>query len=57
MDINNMQSSLDELLDLQIYCNTIYKGKYYKIKMVTISAEEITESEYNNTKKELNNEL
>ena len=52
-----MQTELEEILDIEIHCNTIYKGKYYKIKMVTISAEEITESEYNNTKKELNNEL
>ena len=51
MDINNMQNSLDELLDLQIYCNTIYKGKYYKIKMNVVYVEEISESEYNANKK------
>ena len=53
MDINNMQSSLDELLDLQIYCNTIYKGKYYKIKMNVVYVEEISESEYHTIKKEI----
>lgn len=52
-----MQTELDELLNIEIHCNIIYKGKYYKIKMITISAEEITELEYNNTEKELNNEL
>ena len=29
-----MQTELDELLDLVLYCNTIYKGKYYKIKIL-----------------------
>ena len=53
MDINNTQSSLDELLDLQIYCGTIYKGKYYKIKMNAIYVEEISESEYHTIKKEI----
>lgn len=52
-----MQTELDELLDIEIHCNTIYKGKFYKIKMITISAEKITESEYHDTKKELKYEL
>lgn len=54
--MSNHESDLNEILDMQICCNIIYKGKYYKIKMSVFSVEEISESEYNNTK-ELKNEL
>ena len=54
--MSNIESDLNEILDMQIYCNTIYKGKYYKIKMSVFSVEEISETEYNNTK-ELKNEF